>query len=102
MLFIFFGIEFVISREYNFVIKMRYRLSCCIERGMGDVVVPMLITVVGVCVLRVSWILITSKICPIMEVIIFNYPVTWIASGLLFIFYYKYRIKKIEAIFEKR
>ena len=71
-------------------------------RGMGDVVVPMLITVVGVCVLRVSWILITSHICPILEVIIFNYPVTWIASGLLFIFYYKYKIKKIEAVFEKR
>ena len=71
-------------------------------RGMGDVVVPMLITVVGVCVLRVSWILITSQVCPILEVIIFNYPLTWIASGLLFIFYYKYKIKKIEAVFKNR
>ena len=71
-------------------------------RGMGDVVVPMLITVVGVCIVRVSWILITTKVCPIMEVIIFNYPVTWMISSLLFIFYYNYRIKKIEAIFEKK
>lgn len=71
-------------------------------RGMGDVVVPMLITVVGVCILRVSWILVTTKICPIMEVIIFNYPVTWMVSSLLFVIYYKYRIKKIEAIFEKK
>ena len=39
---------------------------------------------------------------PTLEVVIFNYPVTWIISGLLFIFYYKYRIKKIEAIFEKK
>lgn len=71
-------------------------------RGMGDVVVPMLITVVGVCVVRVSWIMIVSNVYPVMEVVIFNYPVTWIISGLLFIFYYKYRIKKIEDIFEKR
>lgn len=71
-------------------------------RGMGDVVVPMLITVVGVCIVRVSWILVTTRVCPIMEVIIFNYPVTWMISSLLFIFYYKYRIKKIEEIFEKK
>lgn len=64
-------------------------------RGMGDVVVPMLITVVGVCIVRVSWIMIVSSVYPVMEVIIFNYPVTWIISGLLFIFYYKYRIKKV-------
>jgi len=71
-------------------------------RGMGDVVVPMLITVVGVCIVRVSWILVTTKFWPVMEVIIFNYPVTWMISSLLFIFYYKYRIKKIEAIFKKK
>lgn len=70
-------------------------------RGMGDVIVPMLITTVGVCVLRVFWIVVIAGIYPTMEVVIFNYPVTWIVSGLLFIFYYNYRIKKIESIFKK-
>ena len=37
-----------------------------------------------------------------IDSIIFNYPVTWIISGLLFVVYYKYRIKKIEAIFKKK
>lgn len=71
-------------------------------RGMGDVVVPMLITMFGVCVVRVLWIMIVAGAFPILEVVIFNYPVTWIISGVLFIFYYKYRIKKIEAIFKKK
>ena len=70
-------------------------------RGMGDVIVPMLITTVGVCILRVFWIVVIAGIYPTMEVVIFNYPVTWIVSGLLFIFYYNYRIKKIETIFKK-
>lgn len=71
-------------------------------RGMGDVVIPMLITTVAVCVLRVLWIIVVTGIYPTMDAVIFNYPVTWVASGLLFIFYYKYRIKKIDAMFTKK
>lgn len=71
-------------------------------RGMGDVVVPMFITTFAVCVLRVLWIMVVTKVNPTMDAVIFNYPVTWVASGVLFIFYYKYRIKKLEAIFAKK
>lgn len=71
-------------------------------RGMGDVVVPMFITTFAVCVLRVLWIMVVPSFNPTMDAVIFNYPVTWVASGVLFIFYYKYRIKKLEAIFAKK
>ena len=71
-------------------------------RGMGDVVVPMFITTFAVCVLRVLWIIIVPNFNPSMEAVIFNYPVTWVASGLLFVFYYRYRIKKLEGIFAKK
>ena len=71
-------------------------------RGMGDVVVPMFITTFAVCVLRVLWIVVATKVCPTLDVIIFNYPVTWVASGIMFIIYYKYRMKKIEAMFAKK
>jgi len=71
-------------------------------RGMGDVVVPMFITTFAVCVLRVLWIMVVTRVYPTMDAVIFNYPVTWVASGVLFIFYYKYRIKKLEAIFAKK
>jgi len=70
-------------------------------RGIGDVIVPMLITTVGVCIMRVSWMFIIAKIFPSMEVAIFNYPVTWGVSAILFIVYYWYRMKKVQKIFEK-
>lgn len=70
-------------------------------RGIGDVLIPMLITTVGVCVLRVSWMLIVAKIFPSMEVAIFNYPVTWVISGVMFIVYYFYKIRKVSEMFTK-
>lgn len=71
-------------------------------RAMGDVIVPMLITTVGVCAIRVFWIVVVAGMYPIMEVAIFNYPVTWIMSAVLFVVYYLYRIKKFENVFTKQ
>lgn len=70
-------------------------------RGMGDVVVPMVITMFGVCVVRVFWIIVIAGVFPTLEVVIFNYPVTWILSAVAFIIYYRYKIKKIEAQFKR-
>lgn len=65
-------------------------------RGIGDVVIPMIITVCGVCLLRVVWIIGALKIRPTIPVIIFSYPITWILTAILFIIYYFYRIKKFK------
>ena len=60
-----------------------------------------MITMFGVCGVRALWIMIVAEIFPTLEVVIFNYPVTWILSAAAFIFYYRYKIKKFEAIFGK-
>ena len=65
-------------------------------RGIGDVIVPMILTMCGVCLLRVLWIVGALRIQPTIPVIIFSYPVTWIITSILFIFYYFYRIKKMK------
>lgn len=65
-------------------------------RGIGDVVIPMIITMCGVCLLRVIWIIGALKIKPTIPVIIFSYPVTWILTAILFIIYYFYRMKKFK------
>ncbi|MBR5126978.1 MAG: MATE family efflux transporter [Roseburia sp.] len=70
-------------------------------RGLGDVVVPMLITMFGVCGVRTLWIAIVAGAFPTLDVVIFNYPVTWVISGVAFIIYYKYKIKKVEALFTR-
>lgn len=65
-------------------------------RGIGDVIVPMILTMCGVCLLRILWIVGALRIQPTIPVIIFSYPVTWIITSILFIFYYFYRIKKMK------
>ena len=65
-------------------------------RGIGDVIIPMIITLCGVCLLRVLWIIGALKIQPTISAIIFSYTITWIITSILFICYYFYRIKKMK------
>lgn len=64
-------------------------------RGMGDVMIPTLITLLGVCVLRLIWIAVVLQISPTVNTIIYSYPATWIATAVLFIIYYLYKKKRI-------
>lgn len=67
-------------------------------RGIGDVIIPMIITMCGVCLLRVLWIVIAVPIKPGIATIIYSYPVTWIVSAILFLVYYIFKIRKLESI----
>jgi putative MATE family efflux protein len=62
-------------------------------RGMGDAFVPMLLTSIGVCALRVLWLFIVVPIRPQISTVVFSYPITWIVTSLLFIIYYQYYTK---------
>lgn len=64
-------------------------------RGIADVVIPMIITMGGVCLLRIAWVVGALKIRPTIPAIIFSYPITWISTAVLFVIYYIYRMKKI-------
>lgn len=64
-------------------------------RGIGDVIVPMLLTMFGVCVLRIIWIFTTLKFHPTINAILFSYPVTWTLTAVLFIIYYIFKTKKL-------
>lgn len=64
-------------------------------RGVGDVVIPLGLTLFGTCLLRIGWVFGASRIHPTVEAIIFSYPVTWLLTALLFIGYYLYRRRKI-------
>ena len=48
----------------------------------------MLITCVGICVLRVVWILLAVPIRPDIKTVIFSYPLTWVVTSILFIIYF--------------
>lgn len=57
-------------------------------RGTGDVVIPMLMTCFGVCVLRVLWVLFAVPLKPVIDTILYSYPISWTLTALMFIFYY--------------
>lgn len=63
-------------------------------RGTGDVIIPMIMTCCGVCLLRVLWIMFIVPTRPVLETVIFSYPVTWMITAVLFIAYYIKKFRK--------
>lgn len=63
-------------------------------RGIGDVLLPTLITLGGVCLFRILWLVGVLRIRPTVDAIILSYPITWLTTSILFILYYLYRKKR--------
>ena len=57
-------------------------------RGAGKSLVPTLISVFGICVLRIIWIYIVPNFDQSVFGVLFSYPFSWIVTSLLFIIYY--------------
>ncbi len=71
-----------------------YITYVCIEilsgavRGAGDSLIPTIITAVGVCGLRVVWILAFVPLHPTVNMVSASYPITWSITSLAFLVYY--------------
>lgn len=63
-------------------------------RGMGDSFIPMILTCMGVCVLRILWLFTIVPLRPEISTVIYSYPITWSVTSVLFILYYIYYTKK--------
>lgn len=92
----FTGDEAVVELGVNFfkVLAPSYFTFVFIEilsgaiRGAGEALQPMLITCVGVCGLRIVWLLVAVPMWHTMEMVAMNYPVTWVITAVVFIIYY--------------
>lgn len=62
-------------------------------RGMGNSLVPMVLTGLGVCALRVVWMFVAVPIRPELRTVIFSYPLAWAVTSILFIVYFRYFMK---------
>ncbi len=55
-------------------------------RGMGASMVPMIVTIIGACVLRVAWVATVFQQYRTLDSLFVSYPVSWIVTGsVLFI-----------------
>lgn len=57
-------------------------------RGMGSAIIPMILSCLGVCVLRILWIFTAVPIHTNIRTVIFSYPLTWSVTSILFITYF--------------
>ncbi|MBQ9301277.1 MAG: MATE family efflux transporter [Clostridia bacterium] len=67
----------------------------CIEvfsgalRGAGDSLMPMIMTLLGVCVLRVVWVKLVAPVRPDSFLFMLAcYPISWMLTSVLFVIYY--------------
>lgn len=71
-----------------------YFTYICIEvlsgaiRGTGVSLPPTIITCMGVCVLRVVWIMVLVPLRPELSTVLISYPLSWTMTSLIFIGYY--------------
>ncbi|WP_434311855.1 MATE family efflux transporter [Hominifimenecus sp. rT4P-3] len=64
-------------------------------RGMGFSVMPMIVSTIGACGLRILWIYTIFAAYPTLEVLFLSYPVSWTATTLVHIACYLYVRKKV-------
>lgn len=83
-----------IGRSFQYIWSPSYILYVFIEiysgaiRGSGESVQPMIITLLGVCGLRLVWVAVAVPLWHVPQTLALSYPVTWAVTGLVFIVYY--------------
>ena len=76
------------------IISPTYITYICIEilsgvsRGCGKVIVPTIMSVVGVCGLRILWLFSVVPHYNTVETICLSYPLTWVVTSIGFVIYY--------------
>lgn len=71
-----------------------YFTYICIEvlsgaiRGTGVSLAPTIITCMGVCVLRVIWIMVLVPLRPELSTVLISYPLSWTLTSVIFMGYY--------------
>ena len=65
-----------------------------ILRGLGDAVKPTVITALGVCLLRIIWVLTLFRFYPTLVVLSLSYPTSWLVTDIALLIYYRKRSRE--------
>lgn len=57
-------------------------------RGLGDTLIPTVITALGVCFMRVAWVFTVVRAWHDIQAVCISYPISWAITGLAFVIYY--------------
>ena len=67
-------------------------------RGLGYSIVPMVVSLIGACGLRIVWIFTIFQMDRTPENLYISYPISWIVTGAVHILYFLYVRKKAFAL----
>ncbi len=88
------GMEIIHFMVPGFILYVCIEILSGTLRGMGNSLVPMIMTSLGVCALRIIWLIVVVPIFPDIRTVMFSYPLAWGATSLMFIIYYRRYAKK--------
>ena len=88
------GMEIISLLAPSYVLFIFIEIFSSALRGIGDVMIPMLMTCGGVCVLRILWIFFIVPHFSGIQIILMCYPISWGVTSILFIIYYYIRQKQ--------
>lgn len=88
------GVEIAEFMTPIFVTYITIEILSGALQGMGDALIPTIITIFGVCILRVIWIFTMVPMYPVMKTVMASYPVSWTISTIAFFLYYEWYVKK--------
>ena len=57
-------------------------------RGIGHSFMPMLVSVVGVCGLRIVWVFTLFRAVPTLGILYLSFPVSWAVTALVHLIFY--------------
>lgn len=55
-------------------------------RGMGASIFPMAVSLLGICVFRIFWIMTVFQSIHTIEILYYSYPISWIITGVIHLF----------------
>ena len=64
-------------------------------RGMGDSLVPTILTFFGICVLRCAWGLLAVPLHHTPNMVLAGFPVTWVVTSAVFLLYFRWYVKRM-------
>lgn len=82
------GMEILRFLVPSFVTYVTVEIYSGALRGIGDSWLPMVLTMVGICGLRVLWIVAAVPLRRTITTVVFSYPLTWSVTTVLFIIYF--------------
>ena len=77
-----------------------YLTFICVEifasalRGMGEALIPTILDLLGICALRVAWLMLYVPTHHTLDAVMISYPVSWGLTSVLFVAYYYFFMKR--------